>query len=251
MPRANNPTFRPDLFAGQVALVSGGTSGIGAAIGNALATLGATVTVTGATMGEVDAARAAPDFAAAEAVVVDVRDMAAITHAVDALPRLDILVNCAGMIRRNAEHEIGVFEDVLDVNLAGSMRLCVAARPRLAAAKGCIVNIASILSFFGGGLVPAYSASKGGVAQLTKSLAIACAGEGIRVNAIAPGWIATAFTEKLREDAERNQAILSRTPMARWGAADEIADAAVFLCSPAARFMTGTVMIVDGGYAVM
>jgi NAD(P)-dependent dehydrogenase (short-subunit alcohol dehydrogenase family) len=246
-----NETFRPDLFAGKVALVSGGTSGIGAAIANAFVALGATVTVTGATAAEVETARAAPEFDARDALAVDVRDMAAIGRAVDALPRLDILVNCAGIIRRGDEHEIGVFEEVIDVNLAGTMRMCVAARPRLAATRGCIVNVASILSYFGGGLVPAYSASKGGVAQLTKSLAIACAREEIRVNAVAPGWIATPLTEALRENAERNQAILARTPMARWGLPAEIADAAVFLCSPAARFMTGTIMIVDGGYSAM
>lgn len=243
-------TFRPDLFAGKVALVSGGTSGIGAAIRNALALLGAAVTVTGATLAEVAAARAAPDCAAASVLAVDVRDMTAVADAVGALPRLDILVNCAGMIRRTAEHEIGIFEDVLDVNLTGTMRLCVAARPRLAESSGCIVNLASILSFFGGGLVPAYSASKGGVAQLTKSLAIAYARENIRVNAIAPGWIETPLTTALRASPERNQAILGRTPLARWGLPEEIADAVVFLCSPAARFMTGTIMIVDGGYSV-
>ncbi|MEO7762635.1 MAG: SDR family oxidoreductase [Casimicrobiaceae bacterium] len=244
-------TYRTDLFAGKEVLVSGGTSGIGAAVGNAFSALGARVTVTGGSQNEVDAARAAPDFAANDARVLDVRDMSAIELAIAAMPRLDILVNCAGMIRRNDEHRIDVFEDVIDVNLTGTMRMCVAARSRIAAGRGSIVNVASILSFFAGPIVPAYSASKGGVAQLTKSLAIAYAAEGIRVNAVAPGWVATALTGALRESPERSAAIIGRTPLGRWAEPAEIADAVLFLCSPASRFMTGTVMLVDGGYSVV
>ena len=107
-----------------------------------------------------------------------------------------------------------------------------------------------MLSFYGGGLVPGYSASKGGVAQLTKSLAIAYASEGIRVNAIAPGWVATSLTQPLRDDPVRNTAILSRTPLGRWAEPEDVAGAVVFLCSPAARFITGAVLPVDGGYLV-
>jgi NAD(P)-dependent dehydrogenase (short-subunit alcohol dehydrogenase family) len=107
-----------------------------------------------------------------------------------------------------------------------------------------------MLSIFGGGLVPGYSASKGGVAQLTKSLAIAYAGENIRVNAVAPGWIATPLTGALRDDEARSQAILSRTPLNRWGQPEDIAGAVLFLCSPAARFITGAVLTIDGGYSI-
>ena len=114
------------------------------------------------------------------------RDPARVVAIIEGLPRLDVLVNCAGMIRRGEELDPQVFADVVDVNLTGSMRACTAARPRLKEAGGSIVNTASILSFFGGGLVPGYSASKGGVAQMTKSLAIAFAADGIRVNAVAP-----------------------------------------------------------------
>ena len=178
------------------------------------------------------------------------RDDAAIASLVADLPRLDILVNCAGMIRRGAEHDPAVFADVLDVNLTGTMRLCAAARPGLARTAGCIVNTASVLAFFGGGLVPGYSASKGGVAQLTKSLAIAYAADRIRVNAIAPGWVATPLTQALQDDPGRSAAILARTPLGRWGKPDDIAGAAVFLCSPAASFVTGAIMPVDGGYLV-
>jgi len=137
------------------------------------------------------------------------------------------------------------------VNLNGTMRLCAAARPLLARTQGCIVNTASVLSYLGGGLVPGYSASKGGVAQLTKSLAIAYAADRIRVNAIAPGWIATPLTQPLQDDAARSEAIVARTPLGRWGTPTDLAGAAVFLCSPAASFITGAILSVDGGYLAM
>ena len=128
------------------------------------------------------------------------------------------------------------------------------AREKLKAAAerdgGVIVNTASVLSFQGGARVPAYSASKGGVAQLTKSLALAYAADGIRVNAIAPGWVRTSLTQSLQEDNARSDAIVARTPLGRWAEPDDIAGAAVFLCSAAARFVTGVVLPVDGGYLI-
>ena len=237
------------FLAGKTALITGGTSGIGAAIGRALEQCGARVTVTGATDTEVAAAKSASGFSG-EAVRLDVREKKAVDKLIGGFDRLDVLVNCAGVIRRNAEHDPEVFDDVIDINLNGSMRCCTAARALLAKNAGAIVNTASMLSFFGGGVVPAYSASKGGIAQLTRSLAIAYAADRIRVNAVAPGWIATPLTQTLQQDASRSRAILERTPLGRWGQPEDIAGAVAFLCSPAAAFVTGIVLPADGGYLV-
>ena len=234
-------------FAGARVLVTGGTSGIGQAIGRAFAAHGAVVTVTGANQAEVDGCQLAPNMSA---IALNVQDRAAVAGYFTGLPGLDHLINCAGIIRRGAETDPDVFDQVIDINLGGTMRCCTLARPLLAASKGTIINLASMLSVFGGGSVPAYAASKGGVAQLTKSLAIAYAPDGIRVNAIAPGWIATALTQGLREDPMREAVILGRTPMGRWGRPEDITGPALFLASPAAAFITGAVLPVDGGYLI-
>jgi NAD(P)-dependent dehydrogenase (short-subunit alcohol dehydrogenase family) len=239
-------TFSTDLFAGRQVLVVGATSGIGAGIAAAFAAHGADVVVTGATEAEIE--RRSPEVGST--ALLDVRDGTAVQSLLGGLARLDVVVNCAGVIRRGAEHDPAVFADVIDINLVGTQRVCSAARERLAERGGSIVNLASMLSFFGGGLVPAYSASKGGVAQLTKSLAIAYASDGIRVNAIAPGWIATALTTALRDDPARDQSIRARTPLGRWGEPGDVAGAALFLASPAAAFVTGVVLPVDGGYLI-
>ena len=239
----------PFDFSGKSVLVTGGTSGIGAAVTAAIRDAGATVMATGAFQQELDAL---PPAAAQQARVLDVRDPAAIAEMFAELPVLDILVNCAGIIRRGEEHDPEVFAQVVDINLNGTMRMCSAARYLLAASgQGAIVNLASMLSIFGGGLVPGYSASKGGIAQLTKSLAIAYAPDRIRVNAVAPGWIATPLTSALRQDDARSQAILARTPLGRWGQPEDITGPALFLCSPAASFITGTILNIDGGYSIV
>ena len=237
-------------FQDRQVLVSGGTSGIGAGIAHAFLHAGAQVTLTGATAPEVDRARSDPLLAGAMVQLLDVRQADQVQACVAQFQQLDVLVNCAGVIRRGQEHDPEVFGEVLDINVQGTMRLCTAARALLGQSRGCIINTASMLSFFGGGLVPAYSASKGAVAQLTKSLAIAYAPDGVRVNAIAPGWIATPLTQALQEDAARSAVILGRTPMARRGTPADVAGPGLFLASPAAAFVTGVILPVDGGYLI-
>ena len=190
------------------------------------------------------------DCAAAEGVeTLDVTDAPAVAAFAANLDALSVLVNAAGVIRLREEYDPSEFLRVVDVNLAGTMRMAVACRPALANARGAIVNVASMHAIFGAPLSPAYAASKAGIVQLTKSLAVAWAEDGIRVNAIAPGWIETPMTVPARSDAARNRAILDRTPLGRWGTPDDIVGPTLFLASDAARFITGTVLVVDGGYS--
>ena len=231
------------------AVVIGGTGGIGAGIARVLLREGWHVLATGLDEREIDAFSIA--VPSVETALLDVTDQGQVTEFFDRFETLDALVNCAGVLFRGAEYEMDVFTKVIEINLTGTMRTCLAAHELLARSKGAIVNTASMLSTFGGPLVPAYSASKGGVSQLTKALAGKWAADGIRVNAIAPGWIETEMTAALREDPERNGPILARTPMGRWGKPDEIGELVAWLLSDRAGFITGAIYPVDGGYSAM
>jgi NAD(P)-dependent dehydrogenase (short-subunit alcohol dehydrogenase family) len=229
--------FRPDAHTlASTALITGAASGIGRALFAAFGRAGyRTIGI---------------DCAPAEGVeMLDVTDDAAVTAFTANLDALSVLVNAAGILRLRQEYDPTEFARVVDVNLTGTMRMSVGCRAALAKGKGAIVNIASMHAIFGAPLSPAYAASKAGVVQLTKSLAVAWAEDGIRVNAIAPGWIDTPMTAAARADAARNRAILERTPLGRWGTPDDIVGPALFLASEAARFITGAVLAVDGGYS--
>lgn len=225
-------------------VVIGGTSGIGAAVVERFAASGAHVCAAGLRpRGE-----PGPPSGRVDVTELDVTAEDDLEDYLAGIPRVTALVNAVGTIRRHEEFDPAVFAHVLEVNLTSVMRACVAARPALSAAGGSVVNVASMLSFFGGPLVPGYSASKGGVAQLTRALAVAWATDGVRVNAVAPGWISTELTAGIREDPAAEERIVSRTPMGRWGRPDEVAGAVEFLCGPDAAFVTGAVLPVDGGY---
>ncbi len=230
------------------ALVTGGTRGIGAGVARSLADAGWSVIAASASQSELDAFKPRDGI---KVQILDVTDQASINDVFSGLTGLSALVNCAGILQRGEEYDIDVFAKVLDVNLTGTMRCCLAAHPFLAETGGAIVNTASMLSTFGGPLVPAYSASKGGVAQLTKALAGRWAEDGIRVNAIAPGWIETEMTQGLREDPERTAGIMARTPMKRWGKPEEVGAFVQWLLSENASFVTGSIYPVDGGYLAM
>ena len=247
------------MLKGKVALVTGGAGDLGRAMGRALAEAGATVV-----LGDVDSqlAREAAEGLVAQGLnashaEIDVADEASVTAAIASLlddrGALDILINNAGIAARRASVELA-FADwarVLAVNLGGTF-LCsrTAARHMLERRSGAIVNVASIMGLLGNQLYanPAYHASKGGIVNLTRAHAAEWASHGIRVNAVAPTFVDTRLTGRLLEDASIRDGILSRTPMGRLADADDVAAAVVFLASDAAKFITGAIVPVDGGW---
>lgn len=228
-----------------VAVVTGGTSGIGEGVARTLAGAGWSVVATGVTDGEIDAFQPEPSIAARR---LDVTDEAEVNAFVGELPRIDALVNCAGIIQRGGrEFEMRHFERTIEVNLFGTMRMCLAARRKLAASRGSIVNLASMLTFQGSAFAPGYAASKGAIGQLTKSLAAAWADEGVRVNAVAPGWIASSGMDTYGGAMKSLiHTLRQHVPLRRMGEEAEVSAVVVFLLSPGAAFVTGITVQIDG-----
>lgn len=245
--------FRLD---GKTALVTGAATGLGAAIAIALAEAGASVACHGNRRPAQETTDKIKSFGRkSESFAADLskpESADSLYEAVSiAMGAPDILVNNAGTIYRDAaeNYDINAWMSVLQVNLNSVFRLCqLAGRSMLERQHGKIINIASLLSFQGGIRVPAYAASKGGVAQLTKALANEWAGRNVQVNAIAPGYFRTENTSALQKDEVRNRQILERIPAGRWGEADDISGAAVYLASNASDYVTGEVLVVDGGW---
>lgn len=222
----------------QKVVITGAAGGIGKALAAGFAAAGYTVTGVDREPGK-------------GIVALDITDTAAVQTFAATFESVAVLINAAGILRHRDEYDVATFESVIDVNLTGAMRMATALEPALIRAKGCVINVASMHAYFGAPHAPAYAASKAGIVQLTKSLAIEWGKAGVRVNAIAPGWIVTPMTERARGDEARNAGILARTPMARWGTPEDVVGPALFLASDAARFVTGAVLPVDGGYAAM
>ncbi|HET9490216.1 MAG TPA: glucose 1-dehydrogenase [Methylomirabilota bacterium] len=244
---------------GRVAVVTGGNGGIGLGMARGLAAAGARVVVAArdqdkSRVAVAELSRLGP---AALAIPVDVSDEASVTALVRAgreqCGRIDILVNNAGTNIRKPAHELSLAEwhQVLDTNLTSAFLLARAVYPVMKTGGGKIINVGSMMSIFGASFAPAYGASKGGMVQLTKSLAAAWARDNIQVNAVLPGWIDTDLTRRARQEVPGlNDNVLRRTPAGRWGVIDDLAGVAVFLASPASDFITGAAIPVDGGYSI-
>jgi 2-deoxy-D-gluconate 3-dehydrogenase len=241
---------------GKVAIITGASRGLGAGMAEAIAEAGASVVVVASSsrlQETVDRIKASG--AHCLGVQADLMNMASIPGIIDATlkeyGRLDILVNCAGIIRRAPALEFSEqdWDEVIQVNQKSVFFLCQAAAKEMVRQKrGKIVNIASLLSFQGGIIVPSYTAAKSAVAGLTKALANEWAPLGINVNAIAPGYMATEMTEALQKNADRAPAILARIPSGRWGSPDDMKGAVVFLASDASEYVQGQILAVDGGW---
>ncbi len=234
-----------DFTGRRVCVIGASRAGIGAAIARAFKSAGAKVVITG-----LEDQPAAEDQDRFTYHKLDVADGDAVTDFANGLQALDILVNCAAITARGEEMAPDFFAKVVDINLHGTFRTALAFHPQLKAAGGAVINIASMYAGFGSPKNPAYGASKAAVTQLMKSLAIAWAGDGIQVNAIAPGFIVTEQSARSRTDPDHVAAVNLRTPLGRWGQPQDIAGTALFLASDAAEFITGACIPVDGGYSV-
>ncbi len=239
-------------FSGKTVLVTGGSSGIGNGIARAFREAGARVIATGTRAAGDYAGEAGSDLDGLGFATLDVGDDAAVSGFCEAWEGpLDVLVNAVGTVAyKRKEFEIAAFRRILDVNLVGVFHMCVAMHPRLKASGGSIVNVTSLAAFNSTRNNPAYSASKGGLGILTKTLAEAWGRDGVRVNAIAPGFVESKLTKVSRDNPAIYEASVRKTPLGRWGTPQDMAGAALWLASPLASFVTGQSVIVDGGISL-
>ncbi len=248
MMKSENQAFAEALFAGKTIVVSGGSSGIGLAIAQGFAKAGAKVVASGSSSAKIAECQANEAYSGIDFRLLDVRDNAAVNEFFGGLSSLDVLINCQGVARPDAEWEEETFLDVMDINLSSAMRLSRAAFPLLKASAGSIINFASMLSYLADDSVPAYTASKTGIVGLTRALAHKYGRDGVRVNAIGPGYHKTEMTKPLWSVPDSAQKIAQRSALKRWGTTADLVGPALFLASPAAQFITGVTLPVDGGY---
>lgn len=241
-------TFSKDLFEGKTVLVSGGSSGIGLEIARGFAAHGADVIATGSSEEKLSQAPKDPANKGIKFAKLDVRDRAATKTFAASLDKLDILINCQGIVKPMTEWGDEDFADVVDVNLNSMMRLSNACHPLLVKSKGSVICIASMLSFLQDPGAPAYTSSKSGILGLVRVLAHGWGSDGVRVNAIAPGYHRTEMTRVMWETPEIADKFGNHAALKRWGEAEDVVGAALFLSSPAANFITGVTLPVDGGY---
>ena len=225
---------------GQHILISGGAGGIGTAFVKAFLACGAKVSICDLNEPK--------ENLECDFYKIDVRKDADVENLAVKIKNLDVLIHCAGKLVRHEEHQASVFMDIVNIHLVGNLRLATAFRKHLSVRHGCIINIGSMYSYFGASRIPAYASAKTAIIGLTRSLAIAYAEDGIRVNAIAPGWIRTEISKGGRDDENFNSLVMSRLPTKRWSEPEELAGTAVFLASPASKLINGVTIPVDGGY---
>lgn len=237
----------PYPLQGKTYCIIGGTSGMGLAISKECAALGAHVFATGTSDRSLEEARdeLGPDV---DLSILDIRDQAQVKAYAGRFATLDALINCAGASFPEQELDPSVMLNAITINLTGVGYICAAMHGPLKAAEGCVVNFGSLTSYLGSKTNPAYSAAKGGIIQLTKSLARMWGPHGIRVNAISPGYVQTKMTAFRWQDAAQNEEIIKRTPLGRWGQVADVVGPTLFLCSDSAGFITGVSIPVDGGF---
>ncbi len=239
-------------LSNKTVLITGGVRGIGLSLVNTFLSTGANVIVTSKSSKSLDAFNKTLSNKRVISRKLDVTNDISISQLVKSVESIDILINTAVLVKGGLEYRIENFSDVVNTNLMGLMRITHGCLPKIAIQKGCIINISSIFSSLGYGTSPSYAATKAGISSLTKSMASCWAEHNVRVNSISPGWIDGLTSDNLiKDNIFSKKEIINRIPMGRYGKYDEISGAAVFLASEYASYITGTDIVIDGGYTCM